>query len=1721
MTLMTMNHNSSNNDLTSPNEGELGSSRISDMNITEIDTYINNRVAALRLDTDSEAESENETVGTFTERMLTRRFQNRIAVPIPSPTDSEIYHMEMYDALADEAIEEDLDWPFNSRPLHLLTATEVHTIWHNHAWSDSDADAISQFSISEYDSESVYSDDTTRTEEADSDSDDEFYVPQNVQMNQRLVMQSGTFSDVDISDTNIFNEDIELEPRRETPEEEKIRLEQADILRRGMSKFMCSKDFMVKMMPNTHDALNDKMGETMLALQSTANFSFIVDLLAASYNLSYKLPYLKNMGAIAGAIQEFYTCVTGTRLSEMLDIPEFMRTILGFTAAEAGELKTQAGSFGVTMGSLISGWNLIKTSQIVDKIKKLCTLMSVIGIGKMLGQGTTAEVFFAIWDTVKSSLTQVDMVSQVCEVIHLIYSKCVGCWTTGSWGALADVSEMHSLDMDIANALVMSDRVTHGNALESDMSLSELLAETVRLMGSCDKYARLAESKQHRERFSAQKLKMGVLYNLVNQQLRSDPMRPCAGTFLLHGKAGTGKSVLMPVLLDICLDAMDLPYGAEHVYTHQPNDKFFTNFKSTHTGMMIDDIGNAAPGYTDINPSDLLISMVNNNKVTAVQASLDDKGKCDIRCGAIALSANDRMLKANVYSTHPAAALRRTGLNIEIVVKPEYCIPGTLFINPKIDVEREGYDVWIVTVDQYNSNTNCYDVVSDVDGPLSKVSMPRVMLHLAKHMAEHRQQQIKLVQQTRDMSMKPRCEHKLPRFICPKCKALDVPLKVQGGHVTDAWELYKKNVKWRVVANELQYWHFSALTVARTTVGVSTAIILADIYAHNGVNWLSCIAIAILLIVMLRLTTDVHRLGKYAKAYIKLEDTAKKVRDGILGSNAVVIGVLVTTMVVAYKMWPVAKAQSQGSAVSYPIKEEGAEENDAYKPAVVQARLFEPVNPHSTGKQIAPLILSHMKILRFYDDENPREGEECMGLPLMTYYMLVPTHMLEKGRKWMSIISGDSNILNYSKKILLEGAYEPIPGTDYSIVYTPSIGDVYDFRKFIPARKTLRGGKLNLKNVACRLSYVDYNMTVDEEGKNYRKLGRYTVGINITSCVVKVHGRSTLEGSIYDFVKDTYEGLCGAVAVTEGPDCFISGIHCAGINGSRSGRLNTLYREDIDLVIEQMTGPKTAMMQGAEQVVMDIDYPKFPFVNALPTVSSANFIPGEYEVVGKHTGQVRTQRSAVITSPISDTVEAVFEEPRKHDRPKNLNSWKPSSVWMGNCAQPAHFPMSSLNKAYNCITTRVLEVCEKNPHWKPLITKIHDDVVVNGMDGFKGCGSLNFNASIGIPECRPKKEFLIPTDKEVPGISCYRMYNDDIMKKYHAMEEQLKKGQRVYSPFRVNVKDEATKIDSEKVRIFSGGENSLLMLLRKYFLTVSMFMQNRMELFESAVGASCVGKDWDDLRHIITKFGEERIVAGDYSKFDQFVTNAITLASFKILIAICMWAGYDEEDRIVMEALATEVCNPLYEMNGLWVMFGSSTASGHSLTVVINGLNNSLYMRMAFYAIAPIGFAEAFHDCVALMTYGDDNVMSIREDCVWFNHTSIQAWLAQYGITYTMADKEAESVPYIHINDATFLKRSWVWDPELRLYRCPLERASIFKMLHTVQVSKTETVEQQLGNIISTANREFFQFGKQIFEEAREKLIKVATTHELMHYVPNSHLETHEELSQWLVDQRQ
>jgi hypothetical protein len=166
--------------------------------------------------------------------------------------------------------------------------------------------------------------------------------------------------------------------------------------------------------------------------------------------------------------------------------------------------------------------------------------------------------------------------------------------------------------------------------------------------------------------------------------------------------------------------------------------------------------------------------------------------------------------------------------------------------------------------------------------------------------------------------------------------------------------------------------------------------------------------------------------------------------------------------------------------------------------------------------------------------------------------------------------------------------------------------------------------------------------------------------------------------------------------------------------------------------------------------------------------------------------------------------------------------------------------------------------------------------------------------------------------------------------------------------------------------------------------------------------------------------------------------------------------------------------------------FLGTNPSGHPLTVVVNSVVNSLYMRYCFHELSPhngVNKTASFKEYVNLFTYGDDNIMGVSPKAEWFNHTAIQKVLSDIGVEYTMADKTSQSVPFVHIDDVSFLKRRWRFDEDISEWLCPLEEESIHKSLTVWTPSKSVDEYTQMVAVITSANNEYFFHGRDVFEK--------------------------------------
>lgn len=249
-------------------------------------------------------------------------------------------------------------------------------------------------------------------------------------------------------------------------------------------------------------------------------------------------------------------------------------------------------------------------------------------------------------------------------------------------------------------------------------------------------------------------------------------------------------------------------------------------------------------------------------------------------------------------------------------------------------------------------------------------------------------------------------------------------------------------------------------------------------------------------------------------------------------------------------------------------------------------------------------------------------------------------------------------------------------------------------------------------------------------------------------------------------------------------------------------------------------------------------------------------------------------------------------------------------------------------------------------------------------------------------------------------------------------------------------------------------------------------------------GVVAQSTEWSKLYDHITHFGNDRIIAGDYGCFDKHMTGSFILNSFWIYTQLMKKAKMSEKHIQRVWCIGNDIAYACIDFNGdLMELLGNP--SGNPITVILNCTVNSLYMRYAFMLTSKKKLNN-FQNYVKLATYGDDNIMGVSKECPEFNHTSISEALNTIGVIYTMADKEAKSIPYINIKDGSFLKRSFVFDNDIGTIVAPLELSSFDKML-TARLPKADmAAEAHAICVIETAQREYFFHGKEKFFERQK-----------------------------------
>lgn len=1226
-------------------------------------------------------------------------------------------------------------------------------------------------------------------------------------------------------------------------------------------------------------------------------------------------------------------------------------------------------------------------------------------------------------------------------------------------------------------------------------------------------------------------------FNIVRT---SGKLRIAPFSTFIHGNSGVGKTTIAKLVMIQTLKAGGFDCSDDRMCTLNSDDKYMSNYKTHINGLFLDDMGNTQANYIEKAPTAKMIEVINNVSAYANMAEADMKGRVSIEPKAVVITSNLELERlGNQYSNEKFSIVRRAPIHLLVKVKEEYALPDGR-LDPSKVPSGTVPDIWTIRVGIPDSTQNSLLTTSD------NHSIKQVLELIRDHAVKHFKQQDKLVELNTDIAEKMNfCETcVLPCDVCSCSEPMDKlfeeeevketpfiflrdkPKKERRGfsHQSgtmldfddpDDDDFYPINFDLSMylheyLTNGMLFCHKYGIGIFRYCTNnyftdlfsflsresqsaycmISSVILPLARYVMPAYlpSWSLYMFVPFLFFhaICLHLHSCLIAYKRYTSikgklTYLMME--AKKLdKQKVCSTILAVAG-----MVALYKLFTRAKKSFQGNIMTRSDDDVDIRDKDV-NPWLVAKTVEMPASDYSscsTPDRLCSLVKKNLAYLRVVD-----EGDKlriCDIFFLGSNVALIPNHMwLERKNLTIQVIKDDPRGISSTFNTIISKAHSVhVPNTDLSMVYIASGGSWKNLVKYFPLS--------NLRRCSGTMIYKD-KMGVTTE---YKAMISPNDRVSVQNIVYN--------GFSYTLPIKTFRGLCMATWVSDTPAPVILGFHLAGINENYHGVAGTISQSEINTCMNQLSEiPGVCLSKDSGKMLTEQYGIDFYEGQKIHEKSPVNFLesPAQVNYYGMVKGRA-TYNSDVVPTRISKIVTEVTGVPSIWGKPKFYPNWRPFYANVSVVADPASpFEGDLLCAAVNDYLGHISSVLEQLPRMKKSIKKLERIQNICGIPGVRFIDAIPAKTSLGFPLTGAKRTMMTDLDPEM-----YAPYQDprelseEIWLESEKMESIYLTGERTYPIFKGCLKDEPTKKTKDKVRVFQAAPVALQLLIRKYFLPVVRFLQMCPTDSEMAVGVNAQGPEWDQLSRHIMRYGKERILAGDYSKYDTRMPAQMTLCAFDILISLAKQTGnYTEDDISIMRGIATDCCYPTIAMNGDLIQFFGSNPSGNNITVIINCLVNSLNLRCAFFSLSPSP-ELSFRDVASLITYGDDFKASISKGNEWFNHIAVAKFLAKYGQILTMPDKESVATEFMDDKDVDFLKRKNVYNEEFGLYMGALDENSIFKSLHSVLKSSAISNEEQCAYNIGGALREWFAYGRDTYEFRRSQMIEVADRAGLSHMV--------------------
>jgi hypothetical protein len=1192
------------------------------------------------------------------------------------------------------------------------------------------------------------------------------------------------------------------------------------------------------------------------------------------------------------------------------------------------------------------------------------------------------------------------------------------------------------------------------------------LEEALEKGGNISQYLKTTGSSVDKKFFSDVLVE---LYTLKNDYLTVKfalQMRDAPFSILIYGDSGIAKSTILKILHDYFGKLCNLPLGDETMYTKNPVAKHWDNYNTSQWCIVQDDIAFLHPNVASAGDPTCMETIQINNNVPVVphQAAIEKKGKMPLRAKLVIGTTNTKDMNAYYYYSCPSAFQRRFPFVVTVKIKDEYASDNGMIDSSKVPLNvGDSYpDYWKFHVESVNPQSAGSRSKATYSSILSTDSIYDFIAWYKQAIENHNSNQEKTkesMQNLREVSLCDNC--KLPKVGC-KCT-------LQGSlAIINKVEFFM--YYYFLIMYYIKMFCFTYFRVSIDRVAAPLIFLFNFFLGYSPVSFQS----RILSFYTYYTELQINFINKNDRLF------SKYIHSFSLYKLSTPVGILKLIIALTlikkflnfflgikdYFSKDIYEVHSEGKS---PVKDDKSKENIWYK-GDYQLSQIDLSNKtlgwkELTVEQLVNKLAKNCYYFRMRNDTNYAEGRTTC---LVGQWFVFNKHLIPNGDVLIiDLYKVDGSVginENFSVKINRE-SFVQLPNTDMCMIQLHGMPPHASLLELIPNEqikpqvngfyvRRCRNGSIEVHNVK-NINFIDmhYVDALDTDMSVWRG--------NVTT--------------------NTQSGDCGSILILQthfGP--VLGGIHFVGAASAHVVCSTVFVKSDIMKVISGLN------LVESKGVSIDVPSVKVS-LGDLHNKSEFKWISeGSAKVFGSLSLPRSGGKSMVEKSPMNEFLSQNGYV-TKYTQP-DLRSWKP---WHLACNDMVNIKDNLDNSLLQkCVSAYVDDVKQLLPNGilEKFLHPYDYHTAVNGAAGVTFVDKINRNTSMGYPYNKSKRYYLkqiTPLYDDQPDVVDFV---DEIKDQVNSILIKYKSGELAHPIFKANLKDEPVtfeKRDLGKTRVFSGAPVAWSIVVRMYTLPFIRLVQSFQLEFEIACGISCQSIQWEMMYNHITQFGVDHMLGGDYSKFDKSMSAKIILAAVDIIIEFAKLSNnYDDEDLKSIKCIGYDMAFAYVNYNGSLVQFFGVNQSGHPLTVIINSLVNVLYMRMV-YSLITNKDLSTFKKNVALMTYGDDNIMGVSKECSEFNHTNIQKCLAEFNIKYTMADKESDSVPYLNITECSFLKRSFRYDSYLEAIVAPLEHDSIEKMLMTWVKSKTISAEVQCCAVISSAMMEYFWYGRTIFEEKK------------------------------------